>query len=422
MTGLNDNVDYKVKEKPKCVVQFDVDILWKDISGQLEDIFKEIRKEVRMDGFRKGNVPINLIKEKYIQDARSEIIRRNVPDLLEDIFKKEDINPVTTPQIEKYDFKEGEKLSLTVKTEVTPEFKLKKYTKLKVYKTESNFTEKDIKDTINSLRDRNASLEVKDGPAAKGDFALTRMQIFMDGSEVKLGFPRERLVQVGEDGFLPGLGDKIKGMKKGDTKEFTYKFPEDYYKDELKGKETDFKIEIKEVKVKRSPSAEDITKSMGLESVDKLKADIRKNIEQQHKDRQESEVEEQIINELIERHDFEVPGGLVDEKFKAKKKQMESYIQSQGGDPAMLEDDKIREQSRKDVKAGMILSRIAEKEEIKVTDEDRKKEEDNLTQMYNIKDRSKIKKYINDNKILTDKVFNFLKENAKIKTKKAEKK
>ncbi|MEA3507179.1 MAG: trigger factor, partial [Elusimicrobiota bacterium] len=295
MTGLNDNVDYKVKEKPKCVVQFDVDILWKDISGQLEDIFKEIRKEVRMDGFRKGNVPINLIKEKYIQDARSEIIRRNVPDLLEDIFKKEDINPVTTPQIEKYDFKEGEKLSLTVKTEVTPEFKLKKYTKLKVYKTESNFTEKDIKDTINSLRDRNASLEVKDGPAAKGDFALTRMQIFMDGSEVKLGFPRERLVQVGEDGFLPGLGDKIKGMKKGDTKEFTYKFPEDYYKDELKGKETDFKIEIKEVKVKRSPSAEDITKSMGLESVDKLKADIRKNIEQQHKDRQESEVEEQII-------------------------------------------------------------------------------------------------------------------------------
>ncbi len=418
MTELN--LDYTIKSKPKCVVQVDVDIPWKEIEVKLKNIFKDIRKEVRMDGFRKGNVPMGIIKERYTPDARAELIRRNVPDILEDIFKKEDINPVTTPQIESYDFKEGKKLALLVKAEVSPEFKLKKYTKLKVYKTESKFTEKDINDTIENLRDRNAALEVKEGAAQKGDFALTRMQVFMEGNEVKLGFPRERLIEIGEDGFLPGLGDKIKGMKGGDTKEFTYKFPDDYYKDELKGKEADFKVEVKEVKVKKLPDSEDIAKSMGLESVDKLKENIRKNIKAQQENRQNAEVENQIIDELIERHDFEVPEGLVDEKFKAKKKQMESYIQTQGGDPSIIEEDKIRVQARKDVKAGIILSKIAEEEEeIKVADEDRKKEEDNLAKMHNIKDRSKIKKNINDNKILTDKIFDFLKEKAKIKTKEA---
>ncbi|MDA3793518.1 MAG: trigger factor [Elusimicrobia bacterium] len=416
------NVDYKIKNKPKSVVQFDVVVPWKEIEGKLDSIFKDIRKEVRLDGFRKGKAPMDIIEEKYTREARAELVRINVPEILTDIFEKEEINPVTTPQIESYDFKDGKQLSLSVKTEVAPEFKLKKYTKLKVYKTESNFTDKDIKETIESLRNKNASLEVKDGIAKDGDFALTRMQVFMDSSEVKLGFPRERLIEIGEDGFLPGMGDKIKGMKKGDTKEFSYKFPDDYYKDELKGKDADFKIEVKEVKVKSLPKVEDIAKSMGIESVDKLKEDIRKNIESQHKNRQTEEVENQIIDELIERHEFEVPEGLVDEKFKAKKKQMDTYIKNQGGDPSMVENDKLSDQARKDVKAGMILSKIADEEDIKVTDKDRKKEEDSLAKMYNIKDREKIKKYVNDNKILTDKIFNFLKDGAKIKTKKAEKK
>jgi trigger factor len=91
---------YKIKNKPKSVVQFDVVVPWKEIEGKLDNIFKDIRKQVRLDGFRKGKAPMDIIEEKYTREARAELVRINVPEILTDIFEKEEINPVTTPQIE----------------------------------------------------------------------------------------------------------------------------------------------------------------------------------------------------------------------------------------------------------------------------------------------------------------------------------
>ncbi len=417
-----ENLDYKLEKKPKCIIELDITIPWEDLKEELEGIYLDIKNNVKMPGFRKGKIPMSQIKNQYRQQARGQLIQEVLPDILDNIFKQEKIVPVTTPQIKNYNFKEDEALTLSVSVETSPDVKLKKYKKLKLEKKIKPIEDEEIQGTIQNLRERNASLKGKEGKVEDGDFPVVEYKTFLNGKEIDPGIPQERIVEVGNDKAMPGFGEKLKGLEKGDEEKISYRFPEKYRKKELRGRKADFEIKVKEIKEKELPAVEDIAKNLDFESEKEMKKHIRESLENQIEQSAQKELEEQIIDEMIDKHDLEVPDGLVKESFEKNKEQMENYLKRQGGDPSMIEDEKIQKQSEREVKAGLLLSKVAQEEDIKVTPEDREEEKDNLRKMYGENTPDNLDEYVNDNKILTGKVFDFLKDKAKIKEKKVKKK
>jgi trigger factor len=419
-----ENLNYKVEKKPNCVMELDIEVPWENVSPKLESVYVDIQKHVRMPGFRKGKVPVKVIKEKYSEEAKHELVNKITPDVLGNVLEKENINPVTTPMILDYKIELEQPLNLKVAVEIYPEVTLKKYKKLKLDKKDQSIDEKDIDKTIETFRDRNASLQVKDGVLDEKDFAVVSIKAYLDEKEVKLGLPEQTIIEIGADSMLPGFDENIKGMKKGESKEFDYDFPADFPKEDLQGKKAKFTVDVKEVKQKNLPEIKEVAESLGFDSEEKLRENVKENLEKQVENSVQNNLEEQIINSLVEKHDFEIPEGLIVKGLEKDRKQMENYIKSQGGDPSMMDETKLREKVVKEIKAGILLSTIASEEKIEITEEDRKAEEDKVMKMLggeSDENREKAKQFVNDNVILTRKVFDFIKENAKIKAVEPEK-
>lgn len=415
MEGLT----YNIKKEPKCKIELDISVDWVRVNTELEKVYEEIKREARIPGFRVGKVPINVIKERYGDEAKQELVSKFSPKVLGEVLEKEKINPATTPKIKDYKIEDGQPFKLNVAVEVYPDVQLKKYKKIKLEKKEYPIKEKDIEETIENLRERNTMLKAKDGNACASDYAVVSSKIYMDSKEVKLGLPQEILIEIGGSSPMPGFDENIKGMKKGEKKEFKYKFPDDFQRDELKGKEALFNVEVKEVKEKKLPGKQEIAESLGFGTIEKLNDNVRESLQKQMERASQDKLEEQIIEYLIQKHDMEIPEGLVEESLEKSKKEMAEYIQRQGGDASKIDESKMRNKAVKEIKAGILLSTIAHEENIKVGDDDRKNEEEKILKLIgedNKDNRENAKKYVNDNAILTRKVFDFIKENAKIKT------
>ncbi len=413
-----EGITYNIVLQPKCVVELNIKAEWERIKKELDDVYSNLRKVVRMPGFRKGNVPLNIIRDRYSSDAKQEFLGKFTPDVLSEILEKEKINPVTTPKIIDYKLEDNEPFEVNVKVEVYPDIQLKKYKKLKLEQKQYSVEEKDIEKTIDNFRESNASLKVKDGVASDGDYTVVNVRASLDGKEVDLGLPGELLVEIGGNSVLPGFGENIKGMTKGEKKEFAYKFADDFQKEELRGKQPLFNVEVKEIKVKSLPEKEEIVKNLGLESVDQLIENVRKNLEEQVEKASREELEDQIIGGLVDKNDFDIPEGMIEEGVERDKKQMIEYMKTQGGDPEQIDETRIRDKVIREIKAGVILMAIAKQEGVEVSDEDRREEEEKVLKMFrgdNKENREKAKKYVNDNVILTRKVFELVKNNAKVK-------
>ncbi|MFH1415081.1 MAG: trigger factor [Elusimicrobiota bacterium] len=413
-----ENLEYTVKNEPQCVIEMKIEVAQSRVEAEFEKIISHIRKNVSMPGFRKGNVPINIIKERYNSEARQELINRVAPEAISKVIEKENLNPVTTPKITDYTINSGEPLKLSVKIEVYPEIQLKKYKKIKLEKKEYSVDEKDVENTIQSFRENNAVLNTKEGEAGDRDYVVVNLEARFDAKKIDLGLPEEILMEIGGQTVMPGFDGNIMGMKKGDTKEFKYRFPENFHKDELKGKEAQFNVTVKEIKEKNLPDNKEIAESLGHESPEQLSEKIRENLEKRMAKASEDDMENQIIDYLLEKHDFELPAGLIEESVEDSKKKMADYIAGQGGDPDKVDETKIREKVLRELKAGVILAEIAKEENIKVEESDKKSEEDKIVKMLgedNKANREKAQQFINGNVILTRKVFDLIIKNAKIK-------
>lgn len=413
-----ENLTYKVEKKTSCLITLDIEVHRKKIDIEFEKIYGEIKKEIRISGFRKGKVPINLIKERHKEEAKQKLVNKLLPDVLGDVLEKENINPAITPKITDYSLENNKPLKFKVEVEIYPEVQVKKYKKIKLEKKGNSVKEKDVKNTIQAFRERNAVIKAKDGSASNGDFVVISSKVFIDSKEVNSVLPENSFIEIGGNFHLSEFDKNIKGMKKGEIKEFDYNFPDDFPEDELKGRLAHFNVKVKEIKEKKFPEEQEIAESLGFDTVDKLNDNIRENLKNQMEKTSEDELKNQIIEYLITRHDFEVPEGLVEENLQRDKKQTAEYIEKQGGDPAKIDETKIREKVIREIKAGLLLSSIARQESIEVTDIDRKEEEKKILKFLGEDNRERARKYIDDNVILAKKIFDFIKENAKIKTNK----
>jgi trigger factor len=361
-----------------CRRELDLEIPVDDVTKATERVAKEIARVARVPGFRPGKAPISLIKRRFADDIKGEVLQSLVPEKVEKAVAEQKLTPVSQPQVEKLDFNEGQPLKFRAVFEVLPEFDLGTYKGLEIEMPVMDVTEEDVNKSLEETRERAAAFAPVEGrPVENGDF----VQLKLVGSPEGGGEPLQAdsvLCHVGAEETMEPFNENLRGAKVGDHKDFDVDYPADYPDTKLAGKKFHYAADVTGIKTKKLPElndefAKDVSEAGTL---DELKTKIRESLEHQRDHRQKDLQRERIIAELVKLHDFPVPESLVEHQKDVRLERVVRSLAQQGVDPRAVNVDWVtlrqrqEERAREDVKAELIIDRIASKEQIDVTEEE----------------------------------------------------
>ena len=347
------------------------------IDEQFEARLKKAAKNVKINGFRPGKVPMSRIRSDYGPGIRQDVINDMIRDTVFEAIQQEKINAVGMPNIEKVDLtKDGLVYEATV--EVYPEVNVKDLKDLSVTRKTSEVNDEDVDGMIDNLRKQRQEWAVTKGMAKKDMQATFDFEGTVVGEKFEGGTAEDFKLVLGSGRMIPGFEDGIIGMKAGEEKVIDVTFPEDYQAENLQGKAAQFKITLKQVEKPKLPeiNAEFLT-VFGVteeEGVDKLKADVRKNMEREVKNSLRQQVKQAAFNAVVENNDVDVPSAMVTEEIGRQRQQMlQQFAQQFGGaqnfDQSMLPDELFREQAERSVKLGVLVGKILEDAKLTVDQE-----------------------------------------------------
>ena len=350
------------------------------IDEQFEARLKSSAKNVKINGFRPGKVPMSRIRSDYGPGIRQDVINDMIRETVFEAIQKENINAVGMPNIEKVDLtKDGLVYEATV--EVYPEVTVKSLKGLAVERKTSEVNDADVDGMIDNLRKQRQEWAVTKGMAKKDMQATFDFEGTVDGETFDGGTAEDFKLVLGSGRMIPGFEDGIIGMKAGEEKVIDVTFPEDYQAENLQGKAAQFKINLKQVEKPKLPEidAEFLT-VFGVteeEGVEKLKADVRKNMEREVKNSLRQQVKKAAFDAVVENNEIGVPNAMVTEEIGRQRQQMlQQFAQQFGGaqnfDQSMLPDELFREQAERSVKLGVLVGKILEDAKLTV-DQDRVK-------------------------------------------------
>ncbi|KAA9000069.1 trigger factor [Affinibrenneria salicis] len=334
-----------------------------------------VAKKVRIDGFRKGKVPMNIVAQRYgasvRQDVLGDLMQRNFVDAI----IKEKINPAGAPQYVPGEYKAGEDFTYSVEFEVYPDVELKGLDAIEVEKPLVEVTEADVDGMLETLRKQQADWKEKADAATAEDRATLDFTGSIDGEEFEGGKATDFVLAMGQNRMIPGFEDGVVGHKAGEEFTIDVTFPEDYHAENLKGKAAKFAIVLKKVEERELPElTEEFIKRFGVAdgSLDGLRAEVRKNMERELKAAVRNRVKTQVIDGLIAANEIDVPAALIDGEIDVLRRQA---AQRFGGDEKQaleLPRELFEEQAKRRVQVGLLLSEVISSNELKA-DEDRVK-------------------------------------------------
>jgi trigger factor len=361
-----------------CRRELDLEIPAEDVSKATERVAKEIARVARVPGFRVGKAPISLIKRRFADDIKGEVLQKLVPERVEQAVAEQKLNPVSQPQVEKLDFNDGQPLKFRAVFDVLPEFELGTYKGLEIEMPPMDVTDEDVNKSLEETRERAAAFTPVEGRAIEnGDFA----QLKLTGTPEGGGEPIQAdsvLCHVGAEDTMAPFNENLRGASVGDHKEFNVEYPADYPDEKLSGKKFHYAAEVTGIKVKKLPELnDDFAKDVSdAATLDELKAKIRESLEHQRDHRQKDLQRERVIAELVKLHDFPVPESLVESQMDVRLERMVRSLAQQGVDPRAVNLDwsalrgRQQDRAKDDVKAELIIDRIASTEKIDASDED----------------------------------------------------
>ncbi|OZB06406.1 MAG: trigger factor [Idiomarina sp. 34-48-12] len=341
------------------------------IENEVKRLLKDEYRNRRINGFRKGKVPPNVLQKLFGKEARARAASNLMQSKYFEAMMQEKINPVGMPAIEPKVNEEGQDLQFVATFEVYPEVKVATLDKLTVEKPDVEVTEKDVDTMLDTLRKQHASWKEIKRKSKKGERITIDFTGSVDGEEFEGGKATDFALELGEGRMIPGFEDQIIGMKTGEEKTITVTFPEDYHAENLKGKEAQFVIVAKKVEERELPELTDEFVSLfGIKDggVDALKAEVRKNMERELKNAVQSKVKEQVLKGLVEHNDVDLPKAMVDQEIDVLRRQA---MQRFGGNQAQLPQlpaDLFEEQAKERVKVGLLLGEVIRGNELKVDD------------------------------------------------------
>jgi trigger factor len=369
-----------------CKREIELEIPAENVQKAADKITRDIARVARIPGFRPGKAPPTLVRRRFATDIEGEVVQSLVPEYLRKALDEKKILPVTDPQVDKVEFKEGEPLRFHAIFEVLPEFTLGDYKNLEVQVDSVDVDDEMVNKTIEEMRERGSSFVPVEGRSIQdGDYA----QIKLHGTPHGGGDPVEAnniLCHVGSEETLATFSENLRGASIGDTKQFDATYPDDYPDESLKGKTYTYKIEVEGIKEKKLPELNDefakdaAGEGGGVANLEELRAKIRKDLEAAKEQRQTAQAREKILQTLIERNQFPVPESLVEGQMDVRLERAVRSLAAQGVDPRAVNVDWVAMRKRQhdravdDVKAEIILDKVATEEKIDASDEDLEKE------------------------------------------------
>jgi trigger factor len=361
-----------------CRRELDLEIPADEVTKKLESVAKEFARVARVPGFRPGKAPVSLIRRRFAEDIKGEVVQSLVPERVEKAVSEEKLTPVSQPQVEKLDFIEGQPLKFRAVFEVLPEFELGNYKDLELEMPTMDITDDDVTKTLEEMRERAAAFAPVEGrPAENGDY----VQLKLTGTPEGGGDPIQAdsvLCHIGAEETMEPFNENLRGANAGDHKNFDVAYPADYPDAKLAGKTYHYAVEVLGIKNKKLPDlndefAKDVSDAATL---DELKTKVRESLEHQRDHKHKELLREKVLAAVVKLHDFPVPESLVQHQMDVRLERVVRSLAAQGVDPRAVNVDWVTLRSRQqerasdDVKAELIVDRIASAENIDVTDEE----------------------------------------------------
>ncbi|OZG71288.1 trigger factor [Hahella sp. CCB-MM4] len=342
------------------------------VDSEVEKRLQKTAQTVRMNGFRPGKVPLSVVRRRYGEGVRQEVIGEVMRDAYIDALQQEKLNPAGYPKFEPQQLESGKDLEFTAVFEVYPEISVGDLGSLSLTKEETEVVDADIDNMIEMLRKQSQSWEEKDGAAEEGDRLTVDYKGMLDGEAFEGGSAEDASIQIGAGRMIPGFEEGLAGVKAGEEKTLQLTFPEDYHAENLKGKATEFAVTVKKVESPKLPEVnEEFFAQYGVQEggMDAFRAELKKNMEREAKFAVANKVKQQIVDQLIGLQEVGVPSALIQSEVQKMK---QDAVQRFGGgqmDPSQLPDELFKDQAEKRVKTGLIFAQIVKDQELKASDE-----------------------------------------------------
>ena len=401
------------------------------VGPALDKAYAKINKEVKLKGFRRGKIPQSVLEKNFRDQIQAEVGEKLVQETYFEAVEKEGLEPVVHPEIAEHRFPEDGTFVYVALVDIKPQIELKEYKGLEVEKPVLTVGEEEVDKELTLLQRHQAALKTaEEGHViAMDDVAVVDFQGFHNGKAMKEVRNENYSVDIGMNRLGKDFEEKLIGMKKGDKALYEVDFPADYPNPLLAGKKVEFKVDVKDVKVRVKPELDDeFAKDIKpeLTSLQALRDDIRARLQKAKDDALQGDLDDRIMHKLIELNPFEVPQRLVNYEIQEMLKQTEENLKRSGlsfeSAGINLEElvEKNRDVAAKRVKGDFLLKKIAEVEEIKIADEDIQRGYQRIADQYRMT-LDEVKKYFQRreeilpfmNELHNEKVLNFLREQAR---------
>ena len=423
-------MEAKMEKIDVNVVKFEVKVEADKFKEALTRAYKKNIKKFNVPGFRKGKVPMNVVKKYYgVEVLLEDAVNFSIEGSYAEALKENNVRPVDFPKVEVVQAEEGKDLIYTAEVTVYPEVELGAYKGLNVEKKTYEVTEEEVSAKLKEMQEKNARVEVKEGAIENGNIAVIDFKGFIDGVAFEGGEGHDYSLEIGSGSFIDNFEEQLVGAKAGDKVEVNVTFPENYGKEELNGKPAKFEVEVKEVKAKELPVLDDeFAKEVSeFETLEALKEDTTKKLEEANTARAEREYEEAILRAVVENAKMDIPAVMVEQEIDrmvqnlAQRLQyqgltLEQYFQFTGTDAEKMR-EYMKENAETKVKTELVLEALQKAEKMEVLDEELKEKASEVAKLYGANDEKMVELLLQNQRealvadVMTSKVINFLKEN-----------
>ncbi len=361
-----------------CKHSIEVAIPAEAVAAEIEKVTESIRAKAHIQGFRPGKAPAGIIRSRFAQEIRQEALENLVPKFLEQAFERENLRVVSRPSIKDLHFHEGEAVHFKAEFEVAPEFELKDVRGLQVAYAEPVVTDEEIEERLNQIRESRAEfVNLDPRPAGDGDHCLVSLET-LSGIEGEPMRQDDINIEIGGKDTFAAFSDALRGAVPGDVREAEVSYPEDYAVDRLAGRTVGFRITLKQIRRKELPELNDeFARDLGdFQSIDEVREEIRKAIFREKDYDAQVKAKNDLVDQIVAMHDFPVPDAYIDDRIENMLDGQFRSMQAQGVDTSKIRIDwqKLRqnhyEQARHDVKAALLLGKIAARENIGASEEE----------------------------------------------------
>lgn len=428
-------MEFTLKNKENNRACFNIEISAEEFEKAVHQAYMKNRHKFNIPGFRKGKAPRKIIELNFgegifYEDALNIIL----PKAYEEAVETLELEPVDSPEVDIENLEKGKPVVLKVEVTVKPEVKLGNYESIEIEKVEYNVTDEDVEKELKAIQEQNARIiDASDRETREGDILTIDYKGFIDGEQFEGGTAEKQRLELGSNTFIPGFEEQLIGKKKGDKVEVKVTFPEDYFAEELRGKEATFEVVIHEIKEKELPKLDDeFAKDVSeFDTLEEYKNSIRERLEKEAKNREKIEFENKLVDKVVESSEVDIPEVMIEHQIEHEINDFNYRLRLQGLDieqylnltNTKLEDlkEQLRPAAEKKIKTDLVLEAIGKKENIKASEEDIDKELEKIAKEYKQEDVDKFKENMKKGDlsfleagIIRDKIIDLLVSNAKI--------